>query len=311
MTMMHSVVLYGLRNEILEYKQHRAATWHRLSSSSNEHLVAFERFVNKIDQNVQTYKILIDTNSKPEDDYSCFCYLNYGSETDALNGKQIFEEAISRARTIISASVDTSHMVVCMKSEAPKRRWSPVFSIWVGNLFDADTAEVKARFNRFGRLATMATHGLPPFKLVGGTQRSAILNYVHFAGAKAAIDACGVSAIAFGPPSSAPAVARPRANAQFIQRVLAILEAQGKPIPVEHIHRIADSMREERPADCVALLRACPDLFRVDPATLSVAASATAPTLRPPLPPPPPLRDAAAVAAAAAEAGGGGECTAG
>jgi hypothetical protein len=215
------------------------------------------------DPNVRSHKILFNSNPDADTRYSCFAYLNYDTESDALAGKRLFETAIFDAITN-GAPIDASRMTVCMKSDAPRRTWTPVFSVWVGNLFNASHQGVILMFNPFGRLATMKTHGVPPLKITETQQqRSAIINFVHYADAQRALVACAAGGISFG---SVAAIARPRSNIQIVKRVAGILRARpDKTVTFEHVQSIAERMGGgERPGDCVTLLRACPNLFSVD-----------------------------------------------
>ena len=132
-------------------------------------------------------------------------------------------------------------MHTCLKSQAPKCKWAPVFSVWVGDVTSA--AEAKAKFNRFGRLTTLTSHGLPPYKIIGDPRQCMIVNYVRFEDAQAALHE----------PNT-----RPRTNTMFVQRVLS-----EKPRSMKHVERIA-SQTMDRPEHCVALLQACQGLFDFD-----------------------------------------------
>lgn len=247
---MPSLLLRGLKSDLLESRK----------PGMHDRQAALQQFITTADPRIRSVRLLIDTSVARDSGYACFAYLNYEDEGETASGKLLLDSAIFLAVTRKS-SVDASHMVVCTKADAPKRNWAPVFSIWVGNLFDADVSNVKECFNRFGPLSTMAIHGLPPFRILEcRSQRSAIFNYINFADAQAAFDAR--KSISFG---AAPAVIRPRANMLFVQQVLRV--DRGRQMPFDQIQRIADRLGEERPDDCIALLRMCRDLFVVDMAS--------------------------------------------
>ena len=220
----HTVVLYGLRTTI------------RILGEADR--IAFNSFVQHADPNTQSHKVLIDTNADKE--YACFCYINYENEVDALKGRQLFENAIYHALTH-PGPVDASRMHTCLKSQAPKCKWAPVFSVWVGDVTSA--TEFKAKFNRFGRLATLSAHGLPPFKIIGDPRQCMIVNYVRFEDAQAALQEANT---------------RARTNTLFVQRVLS-----EKPKSLKQVERIA-AQTMDRPEYYVALLQACPGLFAFD-----------------------------------------------
>ena len=257
--MSSTVVIYGLNANVLPHKH---------APRGNPHAVAFQQFVERVDPRVVSFKVLIDTAT---DDSACFCYLNYDSEHHALAGRQLFDDAIFQALTHASHDVDASRMFTCMKADAPKRRWAPVFTIWAGNLFDATDDMVRVRFNDFGRMATMATHGMPPFKIMTQQptgQRFALVNYTRFTDAKAALDACSMSAITFG-AANPPVIARPRTNVVFVQRVLGALMGKGA-LTMGEVWRVRERMGKDCPKDCAALLHASSDVMRVDTVTLAV-----------------------------------------
>jgi hypothetical protein len=225
-----TVVLYGLSRTLL------------MHGVGDEDWLAFESFVKHTDPNIQSHKILVDTNVDKKELYACFCYINYENEADALKGRQLFETAIYHALTT-PGPVDASRMHTCLKSQAPKSRWGPVFSVWVGDVTSAD--EVRAKFNSFGRLTTvtLTSHGLPPFKIDGGPRQSAIVNYIRFEDAQTAL---------LEPNTSA------RTNTLFVQRVLS-----EKPKSLKQVERIA-SKTMDRPEHYVALLQTCTGLFDFD-----------------------------------------------
>ena len=225
---MTTVVLYGLSRTLL------------MHGVGNKDWLAFESFVKHTDPNIQSHKILVDTNVDKKELYACFCYINYENEADALKGRQLFETAIYHALTT-PGPVDASRMHTCLKSQAPKCRWAPVFSVWVGDVTSA--ADVRAKFNSFGRLMTLASHGLPPFKINGGPRQSAIVNYIRFEDAQTALLE----------PNT-----RARTNTLFVQRVLS-----EKPKSLKQVERIA-SQTMDSPENYVALLRACSGLFAFD-----------------------------------------------
>ena len=252
--MTSSVIIYGLNYNVMPYKQEERGV--------NQNTVAFHNFVKRVDARVSGLKVLIDANAGN----ACFCYVNYESESDAVTGKLLLDSAIFRAVTHPFPGVDTSRMYTCMKTDAPKRKWVPVFTIWIGNIFDKEAEAVRMRFNAFGPLATMTTHGIPPFKIAGeaGPKRSALINYIHFTDAKAALDACAASAITVD--TNPPVIARPRTNVLFVQRVLrALAEKNEAPLTIQDVHNIANRMGGERPVDCIALLHACTDVLHIDP----------------------------------------------
>lgn len=241
---MPSILLRCLNIDLLESRK----------PGMQERRAALEHFVMTTDPRIHSMKLLIDTSVERGSKYSCFAYLNYADEDDTVSGLRLFGPAILCAATQ-STLVDASHMVVSSKADAPKRTSMPVFSVWIGNLFNADVTKIKEYFNRFGPLSTMAMHGLPPFRVMEHrSQRSAIFNYVNFFDAQAAMHA----RISFGP---LPVIIRPRANMRLVQQVLGETDKQ---ISFNRIQQIADQLGDERPVDSVAVLRLCRGLFVID-----------------------------------------------
>ena len=236
---MHTILLYGVSNSVLVSK-HMAK-----SREANKALASFETFITHTDPNVQSYKVLVDTNTDMTDKYACFCYINYETESSALDGVKLFDNALYHSLISHNPAVDTSHMYTCLKPQAFRCKWTPVFSIWVGNIFKTPRASVWAKLNSFGPLTTLASHGMPPLKVIEGPKRCAIVNFVHYKDAKAALDA----KIIFG--THPPSITRPRSNVQFIQRVM-----EERPTSMGHVHSIAAQIMDS-PADCVALMQAC------------------------------------------------------
>ena len=223
-------------------------------------------------------KILIDAHPV-DDDHARFAYLNYQTRSDALEGKAKLDAAIQSAK-YSSGPLDASCMTTTLKTVNHKRPWSPLFSIWVGNIFDASKDEVRSKFTRFGLLASVNKHGAPPVTINGGG--SAIVNYVDFRAARAALAACAAGAVQFT-PEGPPAIGRARGNVLLAQTALEALEAGEPALSFDRIRRLAaDIPAPERPPDAAALLRACPALFAVDDAAMSVTAAQ---------PPPPPAAD--------------------
>jgi hypothetical protein len=259
-----TLVLYGLSRNLLSGRRDAEGN-HR----PNLYIDAFERFLYDTDPCILAHKILIDTRVGVDRQYCCFCYVNYATKDGAAKGRQLFDNAILFQLLMRPAPMmlDASHMFTSLKTKC--EYWAPMFSLWVGNIFHADSIMLETVFKSFGQLASMKTHGALPYKLVDGEQPSAIVNYVHYADARALLDACNASSVFFR--WDTPAIARPRANVLF---VMDMLRTGACLMTLRRARSIARGMQEGEPEfieHLVAIMRACPELFHVDLASSTIA----------------------------------------
>jgi hypothetical protein len=259
---MSTLVLYGLNRNLLSGRRDANGN-HR----PNPHIDAFERFLRDTDPRILAHKILIDTRVGVDREYCCFCYVNYTTRDGAATAKQLFDSAILRLLMKPDPMLNASHMFTSLKTKC--EYWAPVFSLWVGNTFHADSIMLETVFKSFGPLASIKTHGALPYKIVDGDQPSAIVNYVHYADAKALLDACNASLVFFR--WDTPAVARPRANVLFVRDML---RTGVGLMTLRHARFVARGMHDGEPEfieHLVAIMRACPELFYVDLASSTIA----------------------------------------
>lgn len=264
---MSTLVLYGLSAKCLRRGS---------SASSNPNIAELQRFIRETDPDAAAPTILVDAKARCGKEHACFCYLNYASDDGAARGKRLFENAILDRLTRPAvlgdehgggSTVDVSCMSACIKSEGPFHAWEPVFSVWLGNVWNVDLDRLVRFLSSFGPLSTPTTYGSLPLKYVKGRNSYAIVNYIRYADAMALIAACASNRIRFHPRHTL--VARPRANVIFIQRVLG---AGAAVLTFEHAVWLTKRMEDRAgfPGNAVLLLRSCPELFYVDEVSCTV-----------------------------------------
>ena len=262
-----TLVLYGLSRNLLSGRRDADG-----NHPTNPHIEVFDRFLHNTDPCILAHKILIDTRVGIDRQYCCFCYVNYATKDGATTARQLFDSAILQLLMKPVPMLDASHMFTSLKTKC--EYWAPVFSLWVGNIFHADSIMLETVFESFGPLATIKPHGALPTKLVDGEQPSVIVNYVRYADAKALLNACNRSSVFFR--WNTPAVARPRANVLFVRDMMRTGEDL---MTLRRARFIARGMQDGEPEfieHLVAVMRACPELFYVDLASSTIALAADA-----------------------------------
>ena len=140
------------------------------------------------------------------------------------------------------------------------------FSIWVDNIIEEMKGDLETIFNHFGPLCQ---HAIEPIKIHGhsySANKGAYINFVSFADAVAAIDACCRRSVAWGQHIniSIYLTAKPVGNTQFILNLLETLSNQTPALPfsqAEQLHALSAPSIGGHWLDAV---RQCANLFAVD-----------------------------------------------
>jgi protein Tob/BTG len=166
------------------------------------------------------------------------------------------------------------------------------FNIWVENVLDEMEADLESMFGTFGPLCSTAEQGIPPVALRGsahGGNRGAYVNFLRFADARAAIDACRAQAVTWGLHKGVAIIATARAvgNTRF---VLALLEGLSSSHPAALSYadtaRLHAAAHHPWPAPWREVLQQCTALLAADDSACRIELACPAEPRKAPSPPP-------------------------
>jgi hypothetical protein len=196
--------------------------------------------------------------------YSKLVYLNFSTREKANQAKSKLQYMnASNLQGRYSQLIDLENFQVFLKSTERK---SVAFSIWIKEVADADAADLKETFLKYGNFAS----GFLPVKQT--LSQSAIVNFARFEDARSALDACKQRKVILGRQARVVAEARPQFTTEFILRLIQRFQL-GDPgaAPVISM-RSAEELAGDVAAECgvqpsdqwLSALMLCPAIFRVD-----------------------------------------------
>ena len=150
-------------------------------------------------------------------------------------------------------------------------RHETCFSIWVRNIIDEMGEDLEALFSSFGLLCNSSCAKTTPIQVHGHSHfgnKGALVHFINFEDARAALEACGSGSVLWGLHRSRAIqlVAKPVGNTSFLLNLLRVFDG-GCPAPSVSFARAAEvcAAADGPPAgDWLDLLRRHPALFKLD-----------------------------------------------